>query len=394
MPRTAISNPNRANATPTLKIAPKKFYRPELDGFRALAFLLVCFSHFDSQWTQLLPMPLSKMMNGVILFGWVGVSLFFALSGFLTTSILLGEQGAKGEFSIPKFYFRRCLRICPLYYAFLFATFLVVPWIGFGDLTWGGAVQLNTWREYGFGLLTFLQNFYFGAKGYSEIHFLNPLWSIAAEMHFYLVWPLILRRFKTPASLLRVSLALVVLSPFVKLLLSLNHTAHFVWLNSLTHFDTFIYGSIFAQLHHSYSKEMLSRDFSKLAASLLGLPIILAWFGWSQTSPGFRGPVFFFLIGLAVPGAFYLVLMRKEIQKFLSLGWLVWLGKVSYGLYVFHLLARDVATATIHKIATGWATEYLSLSIVPTTLLITVALATVSFYGFERRFLELKMKRY
>ena len=147
MPRTAISNPNRANATPTLKIAPKKFYRPELDGFRALAFLLVCFSHFDSQWTQLLPMPLSKMMNGVILFGWVGVSLFFALSGFLTTSILLGEQGAKGEFSIPKFYFRRCLRICPLYYAFLFATFLVVPWIGFGDLSWGVWVQLNTWRE-------------------------------------------------------------------------------------------------------------------------------------------------------------------------------------------------------------------------------------------------------
>jgi peptidoglycan/LPS O-acetylase OafA/YrhL len=141
---------------------------PALDGLRGLAIILVIFFHFTVN---------DKSADGirrVILHatnaGWIGVDLFFVLSGFLITSILLDAKGTQGYFR--NFYMRRVLRIFPLYYGTLLVAFVIIP------LFHPVAVR-NEWA-----LWVYLANF-FPARGSAFIHF----WSLAVEEQFYLVWP-------------------------------------------------------------------------------------------------------------------------------------------------------------------------------------------------------------
>jgi peptidoglycan/LPS O-acetylase OafA/YrhL len=143
---------------------------PALDGLRGLAIVLVIIFHFTVHQRG------ADGIRRVILHagnaGWIGVDLFFVLSGFLITSILLDAKGTQGYFR--NFYMRRVLRIFPLYYGTLLVAFVLVP------LFHQVAVK-NQWA-----LWVYLANF-FPARDSAFIHF----WSLAVEEQFYLVWPAI-----------------------------------------------------------------------------------------------------------------------------------------------------------------------------------------------------------
>ena len=160
---------------------------PVLDGIRGIAILLVMMFHFWAVGTARLSYPLERAYSSIAGMGWIGVDLFFVLSGFLITGILFDLRRNPDYFRI--FYGRRIVRIFPLYYAALTVFFLVVPMLlthlhhqrAF-DVETGTAGKLLAW--------TYLLNWYEGLKGFQIIpHPLQHFWSLAIEEQFYLVWP-------------------------------------------------------------------------------------------------------------------------------------------------------------------------------------------------------------
>jgi len=162
---------------------------PRLDGIRGLAVLLVMLFHLTHY--GLARGPLEKALTALPSVGWSGVDLFFVLSGYLITGILLASR--HGSTYYRSFYARRVLRIFPLYYAVLCFFLIVVPHISvFATVNdfWSPRVP----RE-GVWYWLFLSNFRAAWLGAWDHQVLSITWSLAIEEHFYLVWPFVVRRF-------------------------------------------------------------------------------------------------------------------------------------------------------------------------------------------------------
>src|SRR5262245_10664845 len=158
---------------------------PALDGIRGIAILLVLLFHFG-QYGHGLPYPavfVDKLFHRICQIGWVGVDLFFVLSGFLITGILYDSKGRNHYFR--NFYVRRCLRILPLYYFSLILFLIVLPKLfplhtGFRSL-----------RQDSFWYWTYLSNVRVAYRGWDSFGVLDHFWSLAVEEQFYLLWPIV-----------------------------------------------------------------------------------------------------------------------------------------------------------------------------------------------------------
>jgi peptidoglycan/LPS O-acetylase OafA/YrhL len=176
---------------------------PGLDGLRAIAFLLVFGFHTD-----------------YLEFGWVGVQLFFVLSGFLITSILVKmKQSLPTRDYFVKFYGRRFLRIFPLYYFYLLLMLGVTTallYIGF---------RPNTMRLFQTQLpyaLAYIYNFHYASSAYSHLYFLVHFWSLSVEEQFYIFWPLII--FLIPENARkRLFLGIIFLGPLLRILVTVAY---------------------------------------------------------------------------------------------------------------------------------------------------------------------------
>src|SRR5690625_4685275 len=154
---------------PRLSYSPHQYVK-ELDGVRGVAILLVILFHC-------FPSPLTGL-------GWIGVDLFFVLSGFLITGILIDSKGNKRYYS--NFIGRRILRIFPLYYLVLFIMLFLLPLIGRGFSS--GSNYSFYLRHQGW-FWSYLQNWLFSFHGFPKNLILSHFWSLGVEEQFYLVWP-------------------------------------------------------------------------------------------------------------------------------------------------------------------------------------------------------------
>jgi peptidoglycan/LPS O-acetylase OafA/YrhL len=155
---------------------------PSLDGFRGLLILIVVMVHaFGSPG---LPRPGDRLMNHFYFVGWLSVGLFFCISGYLISGLLLDERAARGAISLRRFYMRRVLRIFPVYYVYV-VTLIALGALGLFAIPWQQSVQA----------LTYTRDFFVG----SGIAF-GVAWSLAIEEQFYLAWPPILARLSVPAA--------------------------------------------------------------------------------------------------------------------------------------------------------------------------------------------------
>lgn len=150
---------------------------PELDGIRGVAIALVLAFHFGFAASG----EVGGLVSALTGFGWAGVDLFFVLSGFLITGILLDSRGAPNYFT--SFYARRALRIFPIYYIFL------LVWLGVAPLV---SLQAAQDREHGLWYWLYIQNWSPGAA--HEVNWLSHTWSLAIEEQFYLLWPIVVFR--------------------------------------------------------------------------------------------------------------------------------------------------------------------------------------------------------
>jgi peptidoglycan/LPS O-acetylase OafA/YrhL len=350
-PQSAPHNPNLG-------------YMPQLDTIRFGAVFLVLLQHVAG----LMFLP----------FGHWGVSLFFVLSGFLITGILLGsrEKIDSGRLSkrdaMLQFYWRRACRIFPLYYAVV--------------LLFAIALNIEHGRQYWQSLLFYAMNW-----SISLSHFEAPIWSVfwslAVEEHFYLLWPAIILLAPKRLRLLA-TLALIASGPAWRMA-SLRYGWNDVALYKMDFacFDSLGLGALLAQVHRSTRWRTIGLkllDWILLPASLVStlglLALVKLEINWSfdiVLSDLTMGIVFCWLVSRASVG------FQSWIGGFLSLRSLTYCGKITYGVYVYHLLVMAGFAYWLGSGNPSWRTFAI---VTP----LTIAVSALSWEFFEMRFNRLK----
>jgi peptidoglycan/LPS O-acetylase OafA/YrhL len=173
--------PAADSASPTKR---QRFYLPEVDGIRCIAFALVWVHHYSHGPRQ----GLADLKS----YGWIGVDVFLVLSSFLITSLLLIENDAKGRISLSRFYSRRFLRIWLLLGLAFCLNYLVLPAIDYFPNGFHNAVLLRDLRCHAIPNLLLLGNWSAAIFVYLQYGFVGHLWTINLEEQFYFLWPILL----------------------------------------------------------------------------------------------------------------------------------------------------------------------------------------------------------
>ncbi len=362
---------------------------PALDGVRGIAILLVIMVHLGA---ILRDVGIQRYIE----FGWIGVDLFFVLSGFLITRILLDTRNDSSYYR--RFYIRRGLRIWPLYYVYLIVSLLLVHVLGrvfahsHSDFGSGGPPSITTplWMY-----LFFVQNLYWPSLFCSR-DAMAVTWSLCIEEHFYLAWPVCVRTFAI-RTLKYGLIALLILSPFMRLgaMFVLRGAPYSTWLQTIIrftplHLDAIAAGCLLCLLWERLCS--LTWHFRLFTgAFLFGLAATIFCIAFQQSeiiySFCFSALTIMFagLVGMALNGWLSVVFTNPFLR---------YLGKISYGLYLIHpyvflflqshhLLARLGLSSHIQ--IGEWISATLAVSI-------SLLIASLSWKFYESRMLALKPK--
>ena len=364
---------------------------PSLDGVRGLAILLVLFVHFFYPFGA--HTRIDQWVLGVGRIGWSGVDLFFVLSGFLITGILLDTRG-RSHF-LRSFYARRVLRIFPLYYAVLALYFLIFPLVPIDRFP---AYVAETVGDQ-FWFWTYLTNFrlmYLG-EWYANV-VPNVFWSLSIEEHFYMVWPAVVL-FCDRKPLLRITLALIIGSLLLRTgmtLAGLPPIATTVF--TLARLDTLAVGALLAILARGTGG--LSR-FRRPAWWLLGGTfVLLAFFhvvqGGLTPAGDLTRTLGFTLVALFYGSLILLVLTAPQptaATRFFSSRFMRMLGKYSYALYIFHgpvgTFLEDILRPQEFPTLLGSSIPGLVV-FVSASMAVSLLVSILSWNLLEKHFLKLK----
>jgi peptidoglycan/LPS O-acetylase OafA/YrhL len=311
---------------------------PALDGIRAVAFLLVLAFHVDELWHHLGQPRLLNYIDAVLLSLWVGVDLFFVLSGFLITRILLASKGQTAYFR--HFFTRRVLRIFPLYFVFLLGA---AAWVMVSGSSGPPRADGTPWWAY----LTFTQNWVFASDGWIGARGLMHLWSVAVEEQFYLLWPLVIAY--AGRERLRWVVAVLMALPMVLRMVLAGHASHGIlnYTATLTHVDTLAAGALLALIFEQPGQgAWLSRHAGRLMlAGLAAMTAIwLAEHGF-QIDDAIVQTLGHMAVALAAFGAVALGVLASVNPSAQRPNWFVramnrptlrWVGRHSYASYVLH----------------------------------------------------------
>lgn len=357
----------------------KTSHYPALDGVRGLAILSVMMLHFTAGYHGV--NRIFRAWSPIAELGWMGVDLFFVLSGFLITGII--RRSAANPHRAKNFYARRALRIFPLFYGVLFGCLLLTPvfhlhWQPVHALYWvylGNMVNMPLLGPPGQSL--------------SLTHF----WSLAVEEQFYLLWPFIVWRIKDRRKLLKVIVAILIASPILRIvLLVAGVPTAFTEFLLFTRADSLLYGALIAVLLEVGKPALTTARKVLMATSVLiaiTYPLALRVPGGE---PVWRNSVAYSLIGMGAASLVCLCAVGSGIlARIFSNRVLRFFGKYSYGIYVYHGL---YAALLRHWISTEPALERLGSLTTPLGVVlgvgIAVGIAYLSYNYFEAPILRMK----
>lgn len=362
-----------------------------LNGLRFFAALLVVMQHSET----------IKRKHGIANWAWLNlfqnggnaVTFFFVLSGFLITYLLLKEARKTNDISIKNFYIKRVLRIWPLYFLLVFIGAIALP-IAFSFVKVDYEMPYTigqTWAYFVFfvpGLVTF----YWGH------HFLEPLWSIGIEECFYLIWAPLFKFLKKNILPLLLSVLSIVLMLNVIGCFWVNNELY-KYLLQIFRFEAMAIGGLGAYFLYTKGNVMMnSRLFSRYV-QIIFLMLFFIYIGFNSNINNiywnlvFKTPIFSsFLIDFIFLYLILAVSVAKERILTINNKFLNYLGDISYGVYMYHLLAISIAIfgAKKHLQQMGLlnATLVFYLIVVPLTIII----AGLSKKFFENYFLRMKEK--
>jgi peptidoglycan/LPS O-acetylase OafA/YrhL len=338
--------------------------RKSLDGVRGLAILFVLLSHLPS-------LPFGG--------GFIGVDLFFVLSGFLITTLLLEEHRETGSISLKSFYARRALRLMPALVAVLIATIVLTA--AFETPSTSAKARTSALMT-----LFYSANWFMAYKAY-PFPGLTATWSLSVEEQFYFVWPLLL------AAMLKMNWstrtkAMVVLAG---LLLSAGLRAALwkgtgsferVFFGTDTHADGLLAGSL-AGLCLSRGMVLSTRALNLVGHVMLGILLLFLYWGWLADDWVLLGGLLALNLGMT---ALVVCLVQSPgplLRGFFEFPPLAWLGRISYGVYLWHMVVFGLpGRIPVLKEACPW----------PLTIGLTIGVAALSYYALERPMLRLKRR--
>jgi peptidoglycan/LPS O-acetylase OafA/YrhL len=340
--------------------AERPLYRPQLDGLRGIAVLLVLIGHL----AQFRFSAGGVWENA----GAAGVLLFFVLSGYLITDILIVELASTGAIDFRAFYIRRALRLLPALFVFVGAMAI---------LKVNGQLPDESWTSV-------LASLFYVRNIFGRGDALSHLWSLSMEEQFYLSWPLLLvlmgrKRLRLTMLLLGLMAAW---RAFAVLLPLTNAANGGFYMRPWFRYDSILYGALVAILLNRRPEKVASPVVRWLTHPLLTMPMLLASANIPMTSAAFpysltiQSVFAFAIIWNAV-----ISLPVSAVHRVLSSSVLRWLGKLSYALYLWQQPFFVVRTP-------AWA----GLRSFPLNVAVVVGLAIASQYLVERPFLALKAR--
>ena len=375
---STLSNHNASES-----VAKRSVYRPELDILRFIAFFGVFLFHSAGYSVEFykqhhVPLLVAEILNAAIGGGKYGVNLFFALSSYLITDLLIREREQYGSLDVRFFYLRRILRIWPLYYFILVITILV-PFF-------------DPDREFGLRyVLPFMLlsgNWAFVAFGGPNRVAASPLWSVSVEEQFYLLWPPVVARLSR-RQIVYAALGMIVVANFTRVMLLVSSASPMaLWANTFAHLDSIAAGILLAIMLRGRAPSI--QPATRIALLICGAACVtlrgyfqtltadsMSWgttlFGWPMVAAACAMTLFAF-IGL-------------KVQQ----PWLQYLGKISYGLYAYHvfcIMTADQLLAIQHLVREHTLLHAALREII--ALGLTVAVSAVSYAVLEKPFLKLK----
>lgn len=353
---------------------------PELDGLRGIALLLVIACHFSLGTT-----PRNGIEEVALRFlnaGWIGVDLFFVLSGFLITGILRKDKGKPG--ALKNFYVRRTLRIFPPYYAFLFGFFVVLPAIRpfrSAENIAAAADQIYLW--------TYTSNLTWLADYYPHLDLMGHFWSLAVEEHFYLLWPLCILRLNRRNAIVA-SVGTIVGATGLRCYFASQALAPDVLYSfTLCRVDSLAMGALIALLRESRGSLTHWTPAAQWVASVASMVLLslcgIYGFWWSMPLVQLAG---YSVLSIAFAACIILTLNRRP--GFLRSRWLMSVGQYSYTMYIVHQPLRGVFAKLF---LFDFPVPLLStLILISGASLGSYAIAYASWHLFEAHLLKLKSR--
>ena len=377
MPAAAL--PNVRPHAPVRR-AGGSFYRPELDVLRFIAFLLVFLHHTLPRQGAVphLGPQMSALVTSFAKACGFGLCLFFALSAFLITELLVREKDTCGKLEIKAFYIRRALRIWPLYFLGLaigvtVALLKPVPGV------------LERYTAYAFLAGNWYCLAHIAGAGNSPMEI---LWSISVEEQFYLFWPWVAAKARKALKIAALGLLAVSAAALI-VTAKIGANTEAAWFNSFVQFGMFGAGAIL-------SLRLRGRllQWGIVLRSMAAFSAITLWFMASYLfhikDPGPVTSGFKLLAGYTFVeiGCVLILLAIMGVSRAMLPRFLIYLGRISFGLYVFHVLSLHIAwniLRALHASHAGMIEPLLGLAI-------TIAFASLSYRYYETPFLKLKKR--
>lgn len=300
---------------------------PSLDGLRAVSIAIVFAGH-------------ARLSTAIP--GGLGVTIFFFLSGFLITTLLIREYDRYGSVSLPAFFARRVIRLMPPLLATLFAGTVLV-WLGLAI----GALEIKTLLSQ----ILFYFNYYAAysaGEGENYVWGFAILWSLSVEEHFYFVWPfvfLLVARQEFSIRLI-VLLLVAILAWRSYRYLVLQDSAWMIYTLTDTRFDSILYGCLLAVLQRCAVTDRIFPSARRTQILIISGALVAIFFTLIWREPVFRSTLRYSLQGLALMPLFHYAVMQPGTKLFqpLNWGWVRWIGVMSYTFYISHYVIIGVFT--------------------------------------------------
>lgn len=303
-----------------------KFYLPPVDGLRTLAFFFVFIHHLG-------PNENTPIYNRFITCGWVGLDLFFVLSGFLITSILIREKELYGYVSMKKFMMRRILRIWPLYIVTIFLGFVLFPMFGAFGIKIFSPKWYTMVNDYFWTFSLFIGNMSFAWKLTIISPIFAALWSAGVEEQFYIAWGCVFSFVK--CNLNKLLIFTWVFSILCRIIIySYAEVYQAYYYCTFSHLDPLVLGCL---LGINYQK--LKNVNQKASALIFVLSLAVFAILWNSNPLEENMPsniAVFIYSAVSMVLLFFSGITNRILIQILSSKFLVYFAKYTYGMYIFH----------------------------------------------------------
>jgi peptidoglycan/LPS O-acetylase OafA/YrhL len=363
----------------------------DLDGLRGVAVLVVIALHIFKRADYFTENPILASITGLTAVGWMGVDIFFTLSGFLITSILLQARNEGSYFK--NFYMRRALRIVPLYLVLILFVLFLAPKVE-PEFTANLSVLLPI-------LLLYQQNWIVPLADLYMTEYLGVTWSLAIEEQFYVLWPFLVYYLNTK-QLIKISIWAISISFLTRVVgvvffADIQSVSDFFYYNSFTRFEQIIIGALLALVFtYPEMKEKIRRFSPPAFVVFFSIFVVLCLL----SLPGLPNPSHsnipltvggYTSIGLfsaALIGIFITHPPSSLLRRFFQTPFLVAMGKYSYSMYLFHIPVTLILFDVFWQ--SGMRGVWAYLLYIGATYLATVVVALLTWHLLEKHMLDLK----